>query len=88
MSRFGFFFLGIEGSVAGGGAPDIDRSRFTDRELFDPARVMERSSGGGHLPGQHTEGNLDFLKKPVDLGVSTAQLPTCAPCATSAGGRG
>jgi len=54
----------------------IDRSRFIDREVLDPAHVMESASGGhghgrpiGHV-GEHTEGNLDFLKQPVDLGTS------------------
>ena len=45
---------------------EFDRSRFVDRELLDPARVMEgaASSGAGmaqsHV-GQHADGNLDFL---------------------------
>ena len=54
------------------GAMDgFDRSRFVDRELLDPARVMEGpSGGGGHVVGEHAEGNLDFLKQAVDLGTS------------------
>jgi len=51
---------------------EFDRSRFMDRELLDPARVMEQSSSI-HAAGQvgtHSEGNLDFLKQPVDLGTS------------------
>jgi 20S proteasome alpha/beta subunit len=56
--------------------PTFDRSRFIDRELFDPARVMEGPSPGGRaagaqqIVGEHTEGNLDFLKQAVDLGTS------------------
>lgn len=54
----------------------FDRSRFIDREVLDPSRVMEGASGSGaHSSslgqvGEHTEGNLDFLKKAVDLGTS------------------
>lgn len=48
---------------------DFDRSRFVDREVLDPHRVMEMGPGAGPV-GIHTEGNLDFLKKgEVDLGV-------------------
>lgn len=54
---------------------EFDRSRFVDRELLDPARVMEGSvsSGAGRAQahvGQHADGNLDFLKQAVDLGTS------------------
>ena len=56
---------------------DMDRSRFIDRIVHDPMRVMETSSSSAHgAVGAHTEGNLDFLKQPVDLGVR-APLP-CA----------
>ena len=54
----------------------IDRSRFLDREVLDPHRVMETSRMGGASAsamaagvGQHSGGNLDFLKQAVDLGV-------------------
>ena len=47
---------------------EYDRSRFIDRELLDPHHVMQAGPGQGPV-GVHTEGNLDFLKKPVDLGV-------------------
>jgi len=50
-----------------------DRSRFIDREILDPARVMEGSSNSrpGML-GEHTEaGLMDALKKgEVDLGTT------------------
>ena len=49
----------------------FDRSRFMDRELLDPARVME----GGYssrASAVHTGDNLDFLKNAVDLGVCGA----------------
>jgi 20S proteasome subunit beta 1 len=51
---------------------EVDRSRFMDRELLDPARVMESGPkrGDGVPVGAHTEGNLDFLKEAVDLGTS------------------
>jgi len=51
---------------------EVDRSRFLDRELFDPGRVMEQrpSPHAASAVGAHTEGNLDFLKQPVDLGTS------------------
>ena len=53
-----------------------------DRELMDPAHVMEQqtsrmtlgAAGPQQQPGAHTEGNLDFLKQPVDMGVR-AGLP-------------
>jgi len=55
----------------------IDRSRFLDREVLDPHRVMETSRMGGASAsamaagvGQHSGGNLDFLKQAVDLGTS------------------
>ena len=49
----------------------IDRSRFIDRIVMDPHRVMETSSSSSHGPiGVHADGNLDFLKQAVDLGVS------------------
>jgi len=50
----------------------LDRSRFIDREILDPARVMEGSATSSAMGrvGEHTEGNVDFLKKPVDLGTS------------------
>ena len=49
----------------------VDRSRFIDRIVMDPNRVMETSSSSAHGPvGQHADGNLDFLKQAVDLGVS------------------
>jgi len=47
-----------------------------DREIMDPMRVMEGASGmqgassAAAQVGQHTEGNLDFLKQAVDLGTS------------------
>jgi len=54
---------------------DFDRSRFADREILDPHHVMEGSHGGASasMPevGQHTDGNLAFLKKgEVDLGTT------------------
>lgn len=51
---------------------DFDRSRFVDRELLDPSRVMEQRSSlqTSSAVGAHTEGNLDFLKQAVDLGTS------------------
>ena len=58
----------------------IDRSRFMDREILDPAHVMEHhissAAAMGRL-GEHTEGGLmEALKKgEVDLGVSTG--PRC-----------
>lgn len=55
---------------------EFDRSRFVDRELLDPARVMEgashgvgRSHGGIHVENG-LDNSLDFLKNPVDLGVT------------------
>lgn len=49
----------------------IDRSRFIDRIVTEPSRVMETSSSSAHgAVGQHADGNLDFLKKPVDTGTS------------------
>uniref|UniRef100_A0A7S2MG03 Proteasome subunit beta n=1 Tax=Haptolina brevifila TaxID=156173 RepID=A0A7S2MG03_9EUKA len=53
----------------------LDRSRFMDREILDPARVMEGSSTSSTYMGQvgeHTEGGLmEALKKgEVDLGTS------------------
>jgi len=52
-----------------------DRSRFIDRELLDPARVMETSADGSSYATPpcsegHTQGSLDFLKQAVDLGTS------------------
>jgi len=54
-----------------------DRSRFMDREMLDPSRVMETSanrhahgSAMGTRIGEHAGGNLDFLKEAVDLGTS------------------
>ena len=59
----------------------IDRSRFLDREVLDPHRVMETSRMGGASAsamaagvGQHSGGNLDFLKQAVDLGVRKLPL--------------
>lgn len=55
---------------------DIDASRFIDRIVHDPSRVMETSNSSASssaphgLVGAHAEGNLDFLKQPVDLGTS------------------
>lgn len=53
---------------------EFDRSRFMDREILDPHHVMEGAAGGASASapavGAHTEGNLDFLKQAVDLGVS------------------
>jgi len=46
-----------------------DHSRFIDRELLDPARVME-GPYGTRASAVHTEDSLDFLKKAVDLGTS------------------
>lgn len=59
---------------------DFDRSRFADREILDPHHVMEGSHGGASasMPevGQHTDGNLAFLKKgEVDLGVRACLTP-------------
>ena len=62
----------------------FDRSRFMDREIMDPMRVMEGASGmqgassAAAQVGQHTEGNLDFLKQAVDLGVRAAAPVLCA----------
>jgi len=54
----------------------FDRSRFMDREVLDPSRVMEgahggmgRSHGGIHAENG-TDNSLDFLKNAVDLGTS------------------
>ena len=48
---------------------EFDRSRFVDREVLDPHHVMEQSTSSAGAVGAHTEGNLDFLKQAVDLGV-------------------
>jgi len=65
-----------KGLLAAMDAGLIDRSRFLDREVLDPHRVMETSRMGGASAsamaagvGQHSGGNLDFLKQAVDLGV-------------------
>jgi 20S proteasome subunit beta 1 len=50
-------------------AMNIDRSRFMDRELLDPAHVMETSQGTPQQAGM-VDNSLDFLKQPVDLGTS------------------
>ena len=56
----------------------VDRSRFIDRIVMDPNRVMETSSSSSHGPvGMHADGNLDFLKNAVDLGVSGISI--CDP---------
>ena len=61
---------------------NFDRSRFMDRELLDPARVME-GSYSTTSSAVHNESSLDFLKNPVDLGVSDQPAPSphpvCAP---------
>jgi len=52
----------------------FDRSRFMDREVLDPGRVMEGAQGGmGQSRGAiqtDLDNSLDFLKNPVDLGTS------------------
>ena len=48
-----------------------------DREVLDPARVMEGAQGGmGQSRGMESgiDNSLDFLKNAVDLGVSSPTL--------------
>lgn len=58
---------------------------FADRELFDPARVMEaaydrNSASGGRAVADSSsvDGSMDFLKQAVDLGVRMACA--CSHC--------
>ena len=65
----------------------FDRSRFMDRELLDPARVMETQSGCQYATptcGEgHQEGGLDFLKQAVDLGVRASLLCALLLCSSA-----